>query len=221
MVPHRSRAHRTLPVLGLALVVVAATLPSCGRGTDTPVASDPGVTTPVVPAPAFASARSLVDALHRGDGAARLQLRAWMHEPIRKLMGELCQRHNLSHNLDRLVRHALHAAETYLHTRPFQQFAPLSLLALRSTLLLYVAKQAVQPFGGLRSRIRVRRSTTSFGTCLAAQRRRFGPRAKISRDRRPRTAISRSSATTASRSSQARDRESFSMRAPADRRSDA
>ena len=39
MVTHRSRPNRTLPVLGLALVV-AATLPSCGRGADTRPASN-------------------------------------------------------------------------------------------------------------------------------------------------------------------------------------
>jgi hypothetical protein len=39
MVPHRSRSNRTLIVLGLALVL-AATLPSCGRAADTPPASN-------------------------------------------------------------------------------------------------------------------------------------------------------------------------------------
>ena len=39
MVPHRSRSNRTLPVLGLTLVL-AATLPSCGRGADAPPASN-------------------------------------------------------------------------------------------------------------------------------------------------------------------------------------
>src|SRR6478672_10819535 len=38
MVPHRLRSTRTLPVLGLALVL-AATLTSCGRGADPPPAS--------------------------------------------------------------------------------------------------------------------------------------------------------------------------------------
>src|SRR4029453_2188969 len=39
MVPHRSRSYRTLPVVALALVL-AATLPSCRRGADTPPASN-------------------------------------------------------------------------------------------------------------------------------------------------------------------------------------
>jgi sortase A len=40
MVPHRSRSKRTLPVVALALVL-AATLPSCGRGADPASASNP------------------------------------------------------------------------------------------------------------------------------------------------------------------------------------
>jgi sortase A len=51
MVPHRSRSKGTLPVLGLALVL-AATLPSCGRGADTPPASNPAATDTAAPAPA-------------------------------------------------------------------------------------------------------------------------------------------------------------------------
>jgi len=51
MVARRSRPNRTLPVLGLALVV-AATLPSCGRGTDTPPASNPAAADSAAPAPA-------------------------------------------------------------------------------------------------------------------------------------------------------------------------
>ena len=51
MVPHRSRSNRTLPVLGLALVL-AATLPSCGRGADTPPASNRAAAGTAAPAPA-------------------------------------------------------------------------------------------------------------------------------------------------------------------------
>ena len=51
MVLHRSRSNRTLSVMALALVL-AATLPSCGRGTDTPPASSQA--TPDTAAPAIA-----------------------------------------------------------------------------------------------------------------------------------------------------------------------
>ena len=49
MVPHRSRSYRTLPVVALTLVL-AATLPSCGRGADTPPVSDQATADTVAPA---------------------------------------------------------------------------------------------------------------------------------------------------------------------------
>ena len=50
MVPHRSRSNRTIPILSLALV--AATLLSCGRGADTPPASNQAAAAPAAaPAP--------------------------------------------------------------------------------------------------------------------------------------------------------------------------
>jgi len=49
MVPHRSRSNRTLSILSLGLVV-AATLVSCGRGTDAPPASSQASAAPA-PAP--------------------------------------------------------------------------------------------------------------------------------------------------------------------------
>ena len=51
MAPHRSRSNRTLPVVALTLVL-AATLPSCGRGADTPPASNQATADTVAPAPA-------------------------------------------------------------------------------------------------------------------------------------------------------------------------
>ena len=51
MVPYRSRSNRTVSVLSLALVL-AATLPSCGRSADTPPASDRAAADTAAPAPA-------------------------------------------------------------------------------------------------------------------------------------------------------------------------
>ncbi len=51
MIPHRPRSNRTLLVLGLALVL-AATLTSCGRGADTPPASNRAAADTAAPAPA-------------------------------------------------------------------------------------------------------------------------------------------------------------------------
>ena len=54
MIPQRSRSNRTLAVPGLALVLVgtAATLTSCGRGADTPPASNRAGADIAAPAPA-------------------------------------------------------------------------------------------------------------------------------------------------------------------------
>jgi sortase A len=52
MIPLRSRSHCTPPVLGLALAL-AATLPSCSRGADTPRGSNRAAAEIAVPAPAL------------------------------------------------------------------------------------------------------------------------------------------------------------------------
>ena len=52
MIPLRSRSHRILPVLGLALTL-AATLPSCSRGADTPPATNGAAAEIAPPAPAL------------------------------------------------------------------------------------------------------------------------------------------------------------------------
>ena len=51
MVPHRSLSNSTLPILGLALVL-AVTLSSCGRGADSPPASNRAAADTAAPAPA-------------------------------------------------------------------------------------------------------------------------------------------------------------------------
>jgi sortase A len=51
MVPHRSLSNSTLPILGLALVL-AVTLSSCGRGADSPPASNRAAAETAAPAPA-------------------------------------------------------------------------------------------------------------------------------------------------------------------------
>ena len=60
MIPLRSRSHRTLPVLGLALAL-AATLPSCSRGADTPPASNQAAAEIAPPAPALPPPRPQPD----------------------------------------------------------------------------------------------------------------------------------------------------------------
>jgi serine phosphatase RsbU (regulator of sigma subunit) len=91
---------------------------------------------------------ALVEALHNRDEAARAQLREWLGDPVERLMQQLQTRHDLPHRLDRLTHHALHAAETYLRTRSPADFRSMNIPAFRGSVLIQVARQVVQPFGG-------------------------------------------------------------------------
>src|SRR5262245_11758452 len=101
--------------------------------------------------PRFDTPSALVEALqHRTDGA-RAQLWEWVGEPVRRLLDELRTRHQLKHDLERMTRHALHMAETFLRTRRPEDFATLSPTAFRGAVMLQVARQVVQPFGEQRN----------------------------------------------------------------------
>jgi serine phosphatase RsbU (regulator of sigma subunit) len=63
-------------------------------------------------------------------------------------MDGLIAKHQLKHRRERMVVHALHAAETYLRTRPPRDFADMNQSVFRATLLLQVAKLLYHPFGG-------------------------------------------------------------------------
>jgi stage II sporulation SpoE-like protein len=98
----------------------------------------------------FGTPGALVEALHNRADGARAQLWEWLREPVRRLMEQLRNRYRLEHSLDRLTRHALYAAETFVRTRPAEEFAPMSVAAFRAAVLVDLAKQAMQPFGGRR-----------------------------------------------------------------------
>jgi hypothetical protein len=95
----------------------------------------------------YATPRELVEALDRRDDAARPELWRWVREPITRLMDEILTRQRLPHARDRVINHALHSAETFLRTRPPQEFASMNWAAFRAAVLLHVAKQVSQPFG--------------------------------------------------------------------------
>ncbi len=95
----------------------------------------------------YATPHELVEALHRRDDAARPQLWKWVREPIVRLMDEIISRQRLQTSRERILTHALHSAETFLRTRPLQDFATMNWSAFRAAVLLHVAKQASQPFG--------------------------------------------------------------------------
>src|SRR5262249_12431825 len=69
----------------------------------------------------------------------------------RRLMAALKTRHHLQHRREQMTEHALHAAETFVRTRPPSEFTPLSVPAFRAALLLQVARQAAQPPGDRRN----------------------------------------------------------------------
>jgi len=99
----------------------------------------------------FATPGALVEALHNRVDGARARLWDLLRDPVRRLMEELKTRHHLEHKLDRMTEHALHAAETFVRTRPPGEFVPMSVPAFRAAVLLQVAKQVVQPFGDRRN----------------------------------------------------------------------
>jgi hypothetical protein len=98
-------------------------------------------------APRPATPRELVEALQNRAAGARDHLWQLLREPLRRLMGELRQRHGLAGSEERLTLYALHAAETWLRTRPAGSFTGTTWPAFRAGLLLHVAKLASLPFG--------------------------------------------------------------------------
>jgi serine phosphatase RsbU (regulator of sigma subunit) len=94
--------------------------------------------------------QELVEALHTHREGARARFWEWLREPVRRLLVEIAARHHLTHNPERLLRHTLHAAETWLCTRPAGDFAGMALNTFRSAVLMQVAKQVLQPYGAER-----------------------------------------------------------------------
>jgi hypothetical protein len=103
------------------------------------------IPTPMPPRPA--TPRDLVEALQNRAAGARDHLWQLLREPLGRLMGELRKRHDLGRDEEQLTLHALHAAETWLRTRPAGAFAGMSWPAFRAGLLLHVARLASLPFG--------------------------------------------------------------------------
>jgi hypothetical protein len=95
----------------------------------------------------FATPEALIEALHAREPAARAQLWEWLREPVGRLLEQLRKRHNLPHHLDHLTRHALHAAETSLRTRPASEFRGMSFPAFLGGQLVQAARQLMLPFG--------------------------------------------------------------------------
>jgi hypothetical protein len=96
----------------------------------------------------YRTPEELVEALQGRAPGGRAQLRELLYEPLARLMDGLRARHALDEDRDLLARHALHAAETYLRTRPLGAFTGMSWGAFRGAVLLQVGKLALEPYGG-------------------------------------------------------------------------
>jgi hypothetical protein len=96
----------------------------------------------------YSTPAELVAALHGGAADARALLWQWLGPPLGRLMEQLAVQHPGIFDRERLTRHALHAAETWLRTRPVRDFEGLGWPAFRAAVLLHVGRLAFRPFGG-------------------------------------------------------------------------
>jgi hypothetical protein len=94
-----------------------------------------------------ATPRQLVEALHQRVAGARTQLQELVAQPLGLLIDRLITQNQMTQNRKGLVVHALHSAETWLRTRPVDEFDGLSWPAFRAAVLLHVAKLASHPYG--------------------------------------------------------------------------
>jgi hypothetical protein len=92
--------------------------------------------------------RQLIEALQGRSGLARDQLHGRLRGPVCKLLDRFLAARQLSFPRDVLVRHALHAAEIYLRTRPPTEFTDLGWTAFLGSVLVYLAKTVLSPARG-------------------------------------------------------------------------
>ncbi len=95
----------------------------------------------------YATPYELIEALHRRAPGAREQLGAWLRPPLDRLLDSVVVRNGLRHDRGRLLLRTLHTVETYLRTRPADEFRPASVPAFVAAVLLHVGKMFRQPFG--------------------------------------------------------------------------
>jgi hypothetical protein len=98
--------------------------------------------------PRYRTPQELVEGLQGRGGGARAQMWQLLRDPLHHLMGELITRHGLDEDQDLLTRHALHSAETTLRSRPASGFAGMSWRAFRGSVLVEMARLALNPHGG-------------------------------------------------------------------------
>src|SRR5262245_17586836 len=89
----------------------------------------------------------LIEGLQARQPPARRHLQLLFGDAVERLMDELITRHRLDADRELLVLHALHLAETMLRFRPLSEFTGLSWSAFRASVLLQLARLALQPHG--------------------------------------------------------------------------
>src|SRR4051812_19654031 len=97
--------------------------------------------------PSSSSPGELVEALQARQPGAREQLWQQIRPLLERLMDQLIDQHRLTTGRERLLTLALHAAETWLRTRPPGDFAQASWSAFRAAVMLHVGKVTLRPFG--------------------------------------------------------------------------
>jgi len=88
-----------------------------------------------------------MEALQSRDRSAREHFWQLLRPAFARLIDRLVAQHQLTGQRDRLLLHVLHTAETWLRTRPLQEFHQIGWEAFQAAVLLHVAKVAVSPFG--------------------------------------------------------------------------
>ena len=95
----------------------------------------------------YRTPQELVEGLHARQPRARKELFALLRGPIDRLLTGVLKRYGLHEEMGLVVLHGLHHAETHLRFRPTSAVAGLSWEAFRASLLMHVAKLAVNPHG--------------------------------------------------------------------------
>jgi serine phosphatase RsbU (regulator of sigma subunit) len=89
----------------------------------------------------------LIEALHTQGPSARLILWKHLRPTLERLIDRLIAQHRLTAQRDRLVVHSLHTAETWLRTRPAQEFAHIAWPAFLAAVMFQIGKLVALPFG--------------------------------------------------------------------------
>jgi len=106
-----------------------------------------GKTTATGPSFPARTPSELIEALHTQDPGARLILWKHLRPTLERLIDRLIAQHRLTAQRDRLVVHSLHTAETWLRTRPAQEFDHIAWPAFQAGVMIQVGKLVIHPFG--------------------------------------------------------------------------